>query len=272
MKKGVLLFSGGIDSTTLLYYLLGKGWTILPLIVNYGSKHNHNEIEAAKATLRELGVGHIIFDMRNFADICRSSLTCDNLEIPNKSDNDISQLATVVPLRNAMLIMLASSVALDNGMDNYSVHAYTYNVFISAVKDDQKIYRDCRPKFFRKLGKALTSGCEYESQVIKIRAPFVKKSKKDIIKLGLKLGVDYNKTYTCYKGEERPCLVCDACVERQEAFYKNGVEDPLLTKEEWNSLLVMKAVKEVSNWDLKPDVIEFPNEQVLKAMKEAFKK
>lgn len=218
-KKAVLLLSGGVDSTTLLYDLLStKGFEVYPISFIYGQKHE-KEVEVATRTCKKLGLGLKVANIDILGRLAPSSLTRDNIPIPEGHYESQSMKVTVVPNRNMVLIALATSYALGIGANK---------VYYAAHSGDHAIYPDCRPEFLIQLGKALKL-CDYEK--VYLEAPYMYWHKEDIVKRGLELGVDYSLTWSCYKGGEYPCGRCGTCVERLEAFEKAGGKDPLEYKE-----------------------------------------
>lgn len=213
-KKAVLLLSGGIDSTTLLYDLVSQGFGVYPISFIYGQKHK-KEVGLALASCTKLGLELEVVDISILGKLAPSSLTRSSIEIPEGHYEDESMKQTVVPNRNMVLISLATSYAIGIGANK---------VFYAAHSGDHAIYPDCRPAFFIALGKAIKL-CDYER--IDLEAPYMYWTKADIVKRGVKLGVDYSLTWSCYRGGEYPCQKCGTCVERAEAFGLAGIRDPL---------------------------------------------
>jgi len=221
MKKCALIYSGGLDSTTLLYWLRNKGYEVYALTFNYGQRHN-KEVEFAKRLCEEEGVPHTIVDISSIKPIMSSSALTGVHEIPEAPYSEDTLRITVCPNRNAILLNLAIAFAITNKIPSvaYAAHA-----------SDGPTYPDTRPEFVEKM-QELAKVVHFEP--IEVLAPFLHMTKADIVKIGLELGVDYSKCWSCYKGLERPCGKCPTCIQRTEAFLKNGVKDLLLTDEEWN--------------------------------------
>jgi len=232
MRKVTLLLSGGMDSTTLLYYLLSKDYKPFVVIFNYGQRHS-KEVGVAEKLAKMNGLEYTVLKI-DLRQIGGSALT-DAIDVPSQKES--KQIQTVVPFRNTILVSMAAGNALSHDIFYSEFGRRVYEVYFSPVADDYRSYRDCRVTFLKNLETTLTSGSVYEDQVVKVKAPFVTMTKKQVVELGLKLSVPYAQTWTCYKELERPCLVCDACVERQEAFLANNIKDPLLTDEEWEKFL-----------------------------------
>jgi 7-cyano-7-deazaguanine synthase len=210
--KSVLIFSGGLDSTTLLYSLMNKGHEVYPITFSYGQKHV-KEIEIAAKIASKLGLKHIII---NLPTISGNSLTDNLQEIPSGEYSIDSQKTTVVPNRNMIFISHAVSIAIAEGISE---------VYYGAHKNDATVYPDCRPEFVESIQRAVILG-NYESVLIK--APFVDLTKEDIVRLGNKLKVPFEETWSCYRGEEIHCGFCGTCMERRLAFSKANVYDPTI--------------------------------------------
>jgi len=226
--KVLPIVSGGIDSTTMLWYLKDRGAIIKEVLtVDYGQKHR-KEIEMAKKIVNRfneefgLSVNHLIIDMSFLQKLLKSALTGDK-EVPKEMYDAENQKVTVVPNRNMILISVAAGRAISIGAElvAYAAHA-----------SDYEVYPDCRPEFVEALDKALRLGNLWTP--VGVIAPFVRYTKAEIVKLGLKLRVPYELTWSCYEGKERPCLECGTCLERTEAFLINKFKDPALTDEEWS--------------------------------------
>jgi 7-cyano-7-deazaguanine synthase len=213
-KRAVLLLSGGMDSTTLLYDLLNLGCEVHPISFIYGQKHK-KEVGMALASCTKLGLELEVVDIGFFGQLAPSALTRTRIDVPEGHYEDSSMKVTVVPNRNMVLISLATSYALGIGV---------HKVYYAAHSGDHAIYPDCRPAFLIVLGKALKL-CDYDK--VSLEAPYMYWNKSDVVKRGLELRVDYSLTWSCYRGEERPCGKCGTCTERAEAFRNAGVRDPL---------------------------------------------
>jgi len=222
----VLIFSGGLDSTTLLWFLAKKAEKIHALTFNYGQRHA-KEIEHAKKIVdlaRDEGmeVEHMIVDISSIRDLIAVGALAGDEEVPKAHYEDEAQRVTIVPNRNMIFLSIAVGYAIKVG-DNA--------VYYSAHRGDYANYPDCRKEFVKAMDTAVYLANIFTP--VEIKAPFIDMNKVEIIKLGLKLGAPYHLTWTCYEGKERPCLSCGACIERTEAFLKNGVKDPALSDKEW---------------------------------------
>ena len=215
MRSGcVVLHSGGMDSTTLLYEMVHRHGKerVVSLGVDYGQRHR-KELFFAKTTASILGVDRRVVAMSSLADVIPgSSLTDRSVPVPHGHYEDESMRSTVVPNRNMILIAVATAVAIANDLNT---------VAYAAHGGDHVIYPDCRPGFLKRLGHAMEL-CHYDH--VYLDAPFMEWDKAMIAKRGKTLGVPWEYTWTCYEGGEIHCGACGACVERREALL--GSPDP----------------------------------------------
>ncbi len=224
--KALVLFSGGLDSTTCLALAVERYGAdeVLALSVSYGQKHT-KEIEAAKAVAAYYGVKLKTLDLAAiFADSDCSLLKGSSQEIPKESyaeqltGTDGKPVSTYVPFRNGLFLSSAASIALSNGCEVilYGAHA-----------DDAagNAYPDCSQEFNDAINRAIFLG---SGQQLRVEAPFVGKTKADVVAEGLRLKAPYHLTWSCYEGGEKPCGLCGTCRDRAAAFAANGVADPAL--------------------------------------------
>jgi 7-cyano-7-deazaguanine synthase len=217
--KAIVLLSGGLDSTTCLAIAKAQGYDCYALSVNYGQRHAY-EVLAAERIGRFYNVcEHKVIDV-NLNDLGGSSLTDHNLKVADHVDStEIPN--TYVPARNTLML----SIAL-----GYAEVVGAYDIFIGANVVDYSNYPDCRPAFlaaFEHLAQLATrAGTEGKS--FSIHAPLLHWSKARIIQEGLRLGVDYTQTVSCYRltAEGKACGKCDSCVMRRNGFLELGVTDP----------------------------------------------
>jgi len=204
--RTILIYSGGLDSTTLLYKLINDGDEVSALSFDYGQRHK-KELDSARDICNKLGVAHRVVDISNMSELMQgSALTSKNIDVPEGHYENISMKQTVVPNRNMIFISLAIATCVSQKFDR---------VALAVHAGDHAIYPDCRPEFIEKIDE-VGRVANYES--IGVYAPFLNISKTEIVKIGRTLAVPYELTWTCYKGLEEPCKKCGACVEREEAL------------------------------------------------------
>ncbi len=225
--KALVLFSGGLDSSTCLALAIEKYGkeNVLALSISYGQKHS-KEINAARAVAEYYGTELVSLDL---APIFEGS-DCALLEGSNQAipkgdyanqlvSSDGKPVSTYVPFRNGLFLSCAASVALSRGCGviYYGVHS-----------DDAagSAYPDCSSDFNDHMSKAISIG---SAQQLKVVAPFVDRTKADVVAQGLRLGVPYELTWSCYEGNDKPCGCCGTCIDRAKAFAANGVKDPALS-------------------------------------------
>lgn len=216
-KKTVVIISGGMDSTTLAYYLQDKEHDLYALSFNYGQKHN-KELEAAKTIVKILNIPHKVIDVSELGNLLKSALTSSEVEVPHGYYADENMKATIVPNRNMIMLSIAAGYAKSLDAD--------YIAFGPHV-GDHPIYPDCRSEFVRNMNDTLALAMEgMDGKTPKVIAPFVGIDKTDIVRLGTNLKVPYELTWSCYEGGEKHCGKCGTCCERHEAFVLAGVKDP----------------------------------------------
>jgi 7-cyano-7-deazaguanine synthase len=217
--KVVLALSGGLDSSTLCGYYLDKGWGVVPVTFNYGSKHNRYENEACFAVVRHFGLPEpVLLDLKFIGALFRSALLLSGGEVPEGHYTDQSMSATVVPARNLIFASIIAGYAesIDADVISLGVHS-----------GDHYIYPDCRPEFVSSLYNSVMLATDSK---VCVDAPFLYNSKADILRIGLGLKktiVPYHLTRTCYKDQIIACGKCGSCVERLEAFAAVGMKDPI---------------------------------------------
>jgi len=242
VKLGVILLSGGLDSTTMATYAIKQGYGLTGLTFHYGQKHS-KEVESAKKIAELLGINQEVIDISFFRKLAwYSALTSSNdFAIPKHRNakemtNDIP--ITYVPLRNTFFITLAAafleSEAL-NLIENKKLNPANceVSIFVAANAIDYSGYPDCRPEFYQAMAKTLFKGSKLGAQygiAINIETPLISKTKAEIVNLGIELGAPLEHTWSCYEGGEVPCGRCDSCVLRAKGFATAGYEDPLIVR------------------------------------------
>jgi 7-cyano-7-deazaguanine synthase len=219
MAKALVLLSGGMDSVTALYDAARKLEVVGAVSFDYGSKHNHRELPLAHWHCAKLDVHHDVVPLPFVNDLFASDLLKSGGDVPDGHYADDNMRRTVVPFRNGIMLAIACGIAESRGADQ---------LVIAAHAGDHTIYPDCRENFMHAMAAAMKAGT-YEG--IQLARPFIDFSKADIARLGHRIGVDYGKTWSCYKGRELHCGTCGTCVERIEAFELAGVSDPTIYEE-----------------------------------------
>lgn len=223
--KALVLFSGGVDSTTCLALAINKYGkeNVIALSISYGQKHT-KEIEASKAIADYYKVEHLYMDLEKIFEYSDCSLLDhSDKDIPEETyaeqlkKTDGKPVSTYVPFRNGLFLSTAASIALSKGC---SV------IYYGAHSDDAagNAYPDCSDSFNKAISDAIYIG---SGKQLKIEAPFVNGTKADVVKKGLELKVPYELTWSCYEGNDKPCGKCGTCLDRIRAFELNGVKDPL---------------------------------------------
>ncbi len=226
--KALVLFSGGLDSTTLLALAIEQHGreNVGTLSIAYGQKHAR-ELQAAQSVAAHYGVAQLFLDVGAIFRHSNSSLLQHSTQaVPSGSygsqqEAEGETISTYVPFRNGLFLSSAASVALGKGCDT---------LYYGAHHDDWagSAYPDCSDDFVQAMDKAIRLG---SGDALRVEAPFIHWSKGQIVKEGLRLSVPYGLTWSCYEGGALPCGVCATCLDRQRAFAENGAVDPLLKKE-----------------------------------------
>ncbi|MHB0764393.1 7-cyano-7-deazaguanine synthase QueC [Stutzerimonas sp. NM35] len=217
-KKAVILLSGGLDSATVVAMAKTQGYACYSMSFDYGQRHRA-ELHAAERVARQLGVvEHKVIGM-NLNGIGGSALTDSSMDVPEELADGIP--VTYVPARNTLFLSLALGWAEVLG---------ARDIFIGVNAVDYSGYPDCRPEFveaFERLANLATKA-GVEGQGFTIRAPLQNLSKAQIIQEGVRLGVDYAMTVSCYQADDmgRACGKCDSCRLRAAGFEAAGIEDP----------------------------------------------
>lgn len=209
IMKALLIYSGGLDSTTLLNEY--REDIKIALTFDYGSKHNAKEIACAEENCRILGIRHIVVPLDFIGRYFRSGLLKGGEEIPDGRYDDENMKVTVVPFRNGIMLAVAVGFAESYDLDT---------VLIANHSGDHAIYPDCRPEFIEAFDAAAHAGT-YNG--VRIVSPYCNISKREIALRGRKMGIDYSRTWSCYKGGDVHCGRCGTCTERKEAL--EGFDD-----------------------------------------------
>lgn len=224
--KAMVLFSGGVDSSTCLGMAVEKYGedNVIALSIAYGQKHNR-EMLSAKQITEYYGVEHLSLDLSEiFAYSDCSLLQHSRQEVPQQAYSEqLKQtkgkpVFTYVPFRNGLFLASAASIAISKECEvlYYGAHA-----------DDAagNAYPDCSQDFHQSMAEAIWIG---SGKQLRIEAPFVGMTKAEIVRTGLNIQVPYQLTWSCYEGGKRPCGVCGTCIDRAEAFRLNGLQDPAM--------------------------------------------
>jgi 7-cyano-7-deazaguanine synthase len=218
MINCVAIVSGGLDSVTLLHYLVKEqGLETAVLTFRYGQKHE-KEVELARQQAKLLGCGqHLVLDLGMLRPLfTTSALVADNIAIPTiAAVAGDPQPISYVPNRNMIFLALAAAYAESHGANT---------VYYGAQSHDMYGYWDTTPEFLTQLNQVYRLN---RKTAIRIEAPFVHYSKTEILRKGLELGVDYGRTWSCYEGQTAACGQCPTCAERLQAFANLGLDDPV---------------------------------------------
>jgi len=220
----VVLFSGGIDSTTALYWALARYDQVLPLTFDYGQRHRV-EVRLAARLLRRLGLAGTVIRL-DLGQVGGSALTDRSFLLPRvrkRAEIPAGPPATYVPFRNGIFLAVAAAWAEARGARDLVCGFHVL---------DSPDYPDTRREFVRAMERAVNLGttAAFGGPKMRILAPFVGLKKSGIIRRGLALGADYSDSVSCYAGREAPCGTCSSCLLRREAWREVGREDPLLAR------------------------------------------
>ncbi len=211
MKDSLLVLSGGLDSTTMLYEYRER--IAMAVSFHYGSNHNDNEIAFAAMHCKRLNIRHLTISLEFIRRFFRSSLLEGDAAVPEGNYNEQNMRSTVVPFRNGIMLSVAAGLAETFGLKN---------VMLANHSGDHAIYPDCRPEFVDSMDRAIQAGTW---DGIRLLTPYTNLTKADIARRGKTLGIDYSETWSCYRGGEHQCGRCGTCRERREALREAGIED-----------------------------------------------
>jgi 7-cyano-7-deazaguanine synthase len=239
-RLGVVLLSGGLDSTTVATLAVRQGYTMWAVTVQYGQTHQR-EIEAARQVAQVLGLHHRVVEIAVFKELAwYSALTHpERFGIPTgRTPEQMAQEIplTYVPLRNTFLLTLAAAY-----LESAAFHAIEIEgtpseqlevvLFIAANAIDYSGYPDCRPEYYCAMAEALRLGSKLGTQYrvpFRIETPLIARSKAEIVRLAVELGAPLAHTWSCYFSGARPCGECDSCRLRAKGFAEAGIPDPAL--------------------------------------------
>ena len=210
-RDAVIIISGGMDSTTMLYEY--RHDIALAITFDYGSTQNARERQYAIAHCRKLGIEHIVIALDFMHRHFKSALLGEPDDIPLGDYNNENMKSTVVPFRNGIMLSVACGIAESRGLQRG---------MIANHGGDHAIYPDCRSAFVEAMSAAMRAGTYRHIEVF---APYTDISKTDIARRGKQLGIDYTQTYSCYKGREHHCGRCTTCTERRQALRDAGITD-----------------------------------------------
>ena len=217
MKDSILIYSGGLDSTTMLYEY--RECIAMAISFDYGSNHNSKEIKCADLHCERLGITHVVIPLDFMRRYFRSSLLDGAEAIPEGHYEDDNMRSTVVPFRNGIMLSVAVGMAESNELQY---------VMMANHGGDHTIYPDCRPEFVDAFDAAAQAGT---FNGVRLLSPYVNMTKADIARRGKQLGIDYSETWSCYKGGDVHCGRCGTCIERREALAEAGIEDHTVYEE-----------------------------------------
>lgn len=209
--KVLVVSSGGMDSTVLIYDMIDQGTEVSTISFDYGQRHK-KELDFAAATATKLNLRHHVVDLSGLTSILAesgSALVAEETSVPEGHYAEDNMRKTVVPNRNMMMLSIAGAIAVSTGCEFIAtgVHA-----------GDHAVYPDCRPRFIELVGDALVQGNAGFGDMRGVLAPYVRISKAEIARKGILLKVPFEETWSCYKGEKYHCGRCGTCVERLEAI------------------------------------------------------
>lgn len=210
----MVLCSGGMDSVVALHWARREHEVAAAVSFDYGAKHNARELPLAAEQAALVGARHVVIPLRFMDGLFESALLSSGGEIPSGHYEEETMKQTVVPFRNAIMLSVATGLAESLGAEG---------LVIAAHGGDHAVYPDCREDFMQAMGDAMRLGT-YAG--VRLLRPFIAMKKARIAAEGARLGVDFARTWSCYKGGAVHCGRCGTCVERREAFIEAGVPDP----------------------------------------------
>jgi len=241
MKRlGLVLLSGGLDSTTAAALARRQGYELSALTIQYGQVHGR-EIEAAGRVASALGLKHHVVDVSFYKDLAWYSALTSPERFPIPTERPPEAMAadipvTYVPLRNTFFLTLGaawleSEVLAAVEVQHEAPAEIVAALFIAANAVDYSGYPDCRPEYYGPIAEALKMGSKMGTQYgigFSIETPLIDKTKAEIVRLAHDVGAPLEHTWSCYRGDERPCGSCDSCLLRAKGFEEAGLLDPAL--------------------------------------------
>ena len=240
-RLGLVLLSGGLDSTTAAAWALNQGMTVRAVSFDYGQTHRR-ELVAATAVAASLGISHCTVDVSFYRDLATHSALTDPNRIAMPTERDAAEMAdaipsTYVPMRNTFFLTMAaawleSALLEEIELKNRDPSNFEANLVIAANAIDYSGYPDCRPEFYDAIQESLCLGSKIYAQYdisFSITTPLIAMSKADIVRLALKLNAPIDITWSCYAGGETPCGRCDSCLLRAKGFEEASFTDPAVS-------------------------------------------
>ena len=212
-KKILCIYSGGMDSTVLLYDLINKGNQVEAIWFNYGQRHKKEHL-FAEQICSKLGIEFTELDISEINSFLTNSSLSGEQDIPDVHYEDDKAINTIVPNRNMIMLSIATAKAINDKFDA---------VAFGCHYGDRVVYPDCRIEYTNALQTAIFLA---DRHLVKLLTPFIDITKADIVNIGQKNNVPWTQTWTCYKGLEKHCGSCPTCIERREAFHLAKVQDP----------------------------------------------
>ncbi len=238
MRLGLVLLSGGLDSTTAAAWALNEGMTVSAVSFDYGQTHRQ-ELESARQVATRLGLSHNVVDVSFYRDLAAHSALTNPATMAIPEAREMDEMATgipntYVPLRNTFFLTMAAAwleskalAAIENdGTDPGTLEAV---LVIAANAIDYSGYPDCRPEFYDAIKESLRLGSKLGTQYgvpFTIATPLIDKSKADIVRLAAQLEAPIELTWSCYNAGPAPCGHCDSCLLRAKGFAEAGIDDP----------------------------------------------
>lgn len=239
---GIILLSGGLDSTTVAAYALKQEYMLTGLTFHYGQKHNC-EIRSARKIAAVLGLRHEVVDISFYRKLAWYSALTSSSDFVIPQLRDEARMSkdipiTYVPLRNTFFLTLAAAYLESRALEliekeNANPAEIKASIFIAANAVDYSGYPDCRPEFYEQAARVLFLGSKLGVQYhnhINIETPIISMTKAEIIKMALELKSPLKYTWSCYEGGRTPCGKCDSCILRARGFLEAGCPDPALPR------------------------------------------